>query len=57
MFISTAYVNAPWMTMTERVNITSELRDTINEKDKIKTLANKTQDDVMLSRYKVLTTE
>ncbi len=36
--------------------IKSELRDAINERDKIKILASKTQDDVMLSRYKVLRT-
>ncbi len=55
MFISTTNVNAPWMKIRVKCfdvpYMNSDLRDAINENDKINTLANKKQDDVTLSRY------
>ena len=58
MFLQVADKCAPWMKC--RVNgydapwMTGEIRQMINERDKVKTLANKTQNGELMERYKEL---
>ncbi len=61
IFICKVDINAPWWEKTiiehEVPYINSKLRDIMNEREKVKTLANKTQDKELFTRFKILKKE